>query len=282
VPEIAYVNGEFLPLDRAMVHVEDRGFQFADAVYEVVRTYHSKPFATDDHLARLFRSLDAIQLKHDFTTEQLKSVINEAVARAGFPEAIVYLQITRGCARRHRGFPTPSKPTIVITVRQLESPAHLREKGVAVITVPDIRWAHCDIKSVALLANVLAYNTARQAGAHDALFVEADGTVSEATAGNIFVLSQAVLKTPPKGSQILPGVTRDKILQAARAAGIQTMEERITKSGLSSADEIFLTSTTAEVVPVVSVDSRKIGSGKPGPVAARIYEQFVRLFVQQR
>ncbi len=265
-----------------MVHVEDRGFQFADAVYEVVRTYHSKPFATDDHLARLFRSLDAIQLKHDFTTEQLKSVINEAVARAGFPEAIVYLQITRGCARRHRGFPTPSKPTIVITVRQLESPAHLREKGVAVITVPDIRWAHCDIKSVALLANVLAYNTARQAGAHDALFVEADGTVSEATAGNIFVLSQAVLKTPPKGSQILPGVTRDKILQAARAAGIQTMEERITKSGLSSADEIFLTSTTAEVVPVVSVDSRKIGSGKPGPVAARIYEQFVRLFVQQR
>jgi D-alanine transaminase len=282
VPEIAYVNGKFLPLDRAVVHVEDRGFQFADAVYEVVRTYYGKPFAADDHLVRLFRSLDAIQLKHQFTTEQLKSVINEAVDRAGFPEAIVYLQITRGRARRHRGFPTPSKPTIVLTVRGLEPSSHLREKGVAVITVPDFRWARCDIKTVSLLANVLAYNTARQAGAHDALFVGADGIVSEATAGNIFVLSRAVLKTPPKGPQILLGVTRDKILHAARAAGVQTMEETITKPELSRADEIFLTSTTAEVVPVVSVDGQKVGSGKPGPVSARIYEQFTRIFVQQQ
>ncbi|HUK83849.1 MAG TPA: D-amino acid aminotransferase [Verrucomicrobiae bacterium] len=282
MPEIAYVNGEFLPLDRAMVHVEDRGFQFADSIYEVVRTYRGQPFAIDDHLARLFRSLDAIQLKHQYTADQLKSVVNEAVSRAGLPEAIVYVQITRGRARRHRGFPTPSEPTIVVTVRGLEPATHLREKGVAVITVPDFRWARCDIKTVALLANVLAYNTARQAGAHDALFVEVDDTVNEATAGNVFVLSQAILRTPPKGPRILPGVTRDKILQAARAARIQTTEERITKSELAAADEIFLTSTTAEVVPVVSVDGRKVGSGKPGRVSARIYEQFVRMFADQR
>jgi D-alanine transaminase len=275
VPEIAYVNGEFLPLDRATVHVEDRGFQFADAVYEVVRTYHGKPFAPDDHLTRLLRSLEAIHLKHHFTAEQLKSVIDDAVGRAAFPEAIVYLQITRGHAPRHRGFPVASKPTLVLTVRQLESSAHLREKGVAVITIPDIRWARCDIKSVALLANVLAYNTARQAGAHDAIFVEADGTINEATAGNVFVATQGSLRTPPKGPRILPGVTRDKILQAAHAA-----EQRITREELLSADEVFLTSTTSEVVPVVSVDSQKIGSGKPGPVAARVFEQFMKMFVQ--
>ena len=278
MPEIAYVNGEFLPLDRATVHVEDRGFQFADAVYEVVRTYRGKPFAPDDHLARLFRSLEAIQLKHDFTAEQLKSVIDEAVARAGFPEAIVYLQVTRGHARRHRGFPAASAPTIVLTVRELESSTHVRERGVAVITVPDVRWMRCDIKSVALLANVLAYNAARQAGAHDAVFVEADGTVNEATAGNVFMLAQGVLQTPPRGPRILSGVTRDKILQAARAVDVQTTEQRMTKEQLYSADEIFLTSTTSEVVPVVSVDVAKIGSGKPGPVAARIYDQFMRLF----
>jgi D-alanine transaminase len=282
VPEIAYVNGRFLPLDRATVHVEDRGFQFADAVYEVVRTYHGQPFALDDHLARLFRSLDAIHLNHHFNAEQLKSVINDAVARAGFPEAVVYLQITRGRARRHRGFPRASEPTFVMTVRELESSAHFREAGVAVITVSDIRWAHCDIKSVALLANVLAYNAARQSGAHDAVFVEADGTVNESTAGNIFVVSRAKVTTPPKGPRILPGVTRDKILQAARAAGAQTTEERITKSELAEADEIFLTSTTAEVVPVVSVDGQAVGTGKPGPVTARIYEQFQRMFVPQR
>src|ERR1043166_232453 len=221
MPEIAYVNGEFLPLDRATVHVEDRGFQFADAVYEVVRTYRGKPFATDDHLARLFRSLEAIQLQHRFTAGQLKSVIDEAVARAGFPEAIVYFQITRGRARRHRGFPAACEPTIVLTVRELESSLHLRERGVAVITVPDTRWMRCDIKSVALLANVLAYNPARQAGAHDAVFVEVDGPVNEATAGNVFVVAQGGLCTPPKGPRILPGVTRDKILHAA-----QRSEER--------------------------------------------------------
>ncbi len=262
-----------------MVHVEDRGFQFADAVYEVVRTYGGRPFAVEEHLRRILRSLDAVQIRHHLTTEQLATLITEAVARAGYSEAVAYLQITRGRAARHRGFPAEPRPTLVLTVRKLESTADLRRTGVRIITLPDTRWAHCDIKSVALLANVLAYNAARQAGAHDAVFVEADGTVNEATAGNIFMFAGGALRTPPKGPRILSGVTRDKLLHAAATAGIPTTEGRIQRSEILSASELFLTSTTAEVVPVIAVDGKTIGPGIPGPIAARVYEQFVHLFV---
>lgn len=280
MPEIAYVDGGFLPLENAMVHVEDRGFQFADAVYEVVRTYQGKPFAVEEHLGRLFRSLEGIQLRHTFTVEQLRGLIEEAAKRAGFAEAVIYLQISRGQAPRHRGFPVKSEATLVITVRGLHSTQQARERGVRVLTVPDNRWGRCDIKSVALLANVLAYQAAKQAGADDAVFVEADGTVNESTAGNVFVVSGGEIATPPKGPKILSGVTRDKILQASRAAGITCREERVMKSDLFKAGEIFLTSTTSEVVPVIEVDGKKIGNGVPGPVAGRVYGQFVRMFAQ--
>jgi len=281
VPEIAYVNGEFLPLEHATVRVEDRGFQFADGVYEVVRTYGGKPFATDAHLARLFRSLEAIEIKVSLTPEQLTSIIEEGVQRSGFAEAIVYLQITRGCAPRHRGIPKDAKPTIVMTVRELPAPAtKLSANGIAVITLPEFRWARCDIKSIALLPSVLAYQAAKKAGVSDAIFVQEDDTVNEATAGNVFLVQQGRLRTPPKSTHILAGVTRDKLLEAARAAGIETVEERITKAELYTAEEIFLTSTTSEVVPIVSVDGKTIGSGKPGPVSAKIYEQFARMFIR--
>jgi D-alanine transaminase len=281
VPEIAYVNGEFLPLERATVRVQDRGFQFADGVYEAVRTYDGKPFALDAHFARLFRSLEAIELKVSLTAEQLKSIIEEGVQRSGFAEAIVYLQITRGCAPRHRGMPKDAKPTIVMTVRELPAhPMKLSANGLAVITLPEFRWARCDVKSIALLPSVLAYQAAKKAGANDAIFVQEDDTVNEATAGNVFLVSRGRLRTPPKSTHILAGVTRDKLLEAACAAGIETAEERITKSDLYSADEIFLTSTTSEVAPVVTVDGKQIGAGKPGPVSARIYEQFARMFIR--
>jgi D-alanine transaminase len=281
LPEIAYVNGEFLPLERATVRVEDRGFQFADGVYEVVRTYGGKPFATDAHLARLFRSLEAIEITVSLTVEQLSSIIEEGVQRAGFAEAVVYLQITRGCAPRHRGMPKNAKPTIVMTVREL--PAHaakLPVNGIAVITLPEFRWARCDIKSIALLPSVLAYQAARKAGASDAIFIREDETVNEATAGNVFLVQRGRLRTPPKSTHILAGVTRDKLLEAARAAGIQTVEERIAKADLYAAEEIFLTSTTSEVTPVVTVDGEQIGTGKPGPVSAKIYEQFAQMFIR--
>ena len=282
MPEIAYVNGEFLPLERALVHVEDRGYQFADAVYEFLRTYGGQPFAMDEHLQRLFASLDAISLKHSFTAPQLEEIIREAIRRAAFPETMVYLQISRGQSKRHRGIPANYSPTLVITARALASTAHLCQTGVKLITVPDQRWARCDIKTVGLLANVLAYQAAQQAGANDAIFCDADGTVHEATAGNILIVTASgQLVTPAKSHRLLAGVTRDKLLQAATAAGIPTAERRITRTELLAAAEAILTSSTAEVVPVLAVDGQKIGTGKPGPVAARIYQQFIRQFTGQ-
>ena len=282
MPEIAYVNGEFLPLERALVHVEDRGYQFADAVYEFLRTYGGQPFAMDEHLQRLFASLDAIGLKHSFTAPQLEEIIREAIRRAAFPETMVYLQISRGQAKRHRGIPPNYSPTLVITARALASAAHLCQTGVKLITVPDQRWARCDIKTVGLLANVLAYQAAQQAGANDALFCDADGTVHEATAGNILIVTTGgQLVTPAKSHRLLAGVTRDKLLQAATAAGIPTAERRITRTELLAAAEAILTSSTAEVVPVLAVDGQLIGTGQPGPVAARIYQQFIRQFTGQ-
>jgi D-alanine transaminase len=281
VPEIAYVNGEFLPLERAMVHVEDRGFQFADSAYEVMRTYNGKLFATEEHMARLFRSLSALELEHRFTAKELIGIAEEAVQRAGFAEAMVYLQVTRGVARRYRGVPARCAPTVVMTVRELHRPPPVQwEKGLFCITAPDNRWGRCDIKTVALLANVLAYHAAQKAGASDAIFIEADGTVAEATAGNIFIVSRGELRTPPKSPRLLSGITRDKLLEAARAAGIPCAEHTVTKTELLAADEVFLSSTTNEVAPVTVVDGQKIGTGKPGPVARRVYEQFLKIVVR--
>lgn len=273
MPEIACINGKFLPLEHAMIHVEDRGFQFADAVYEVLRTYHGRVFALPEHLRRLQRSLDAIDLQLHISSAELAALIEEAVQRAAFPEALLYLQLSRGQSKRHRGIPVQNTPTLVITVRQLESTAPLRQTGVKLITVPDQRWARCDIKSVGLLANVLAYHTARQAGAHDAVFCEADGTVNEATAANIFLVEAGRLSTPANGPRLLAGVTRDKIVQLTGAT-----ERRVTKAELFAADEVFLSSTTAEAVPVIAVDGKPIGPGTPGPKTAEVYAQFVRTF----
>lgn len=278
MPEIAYVNGQFIPLAEAMVPVEDRGYQFADAVYEVIRTYHGRPFALDEHLARLFRSLDAIQIQHQFTADKLKPIVLEAIRRAGFPETMIYIQISRGVAKRHRGFPDRYEPVLVMTARTLPDSRHLRETGIAVITVPDIRWSRCDIKSVGLLANVLGYQTAKQAGAADAVFTETDGTLNEASAANIFIILRGQLLTPPEGPKILSGITRSKILEAARATGIPAEERRITRADLLAADEAFLSSSTAEVVPILAADGHKIGDGKPGPLSRRVYEQFIKLF----
>lgn len=273
MPELAYVNGQFLPLAQATVPIEDRGFQFADSVYEVLRTYGGRPFALDEHLTRLARSLAAIELASPQTPAELKALIVEAARRAAFPEVMIYLQITRGVAPRNRGIPAQAKPTLVLTVRELVPHPELQEHGIRVITVPDNRWGRCDIKTVGLLANVLAHQAARKAGAQDAIFVEADGTVNEATAGNVFIVRGGRLLTPPKSHRILAGITRDKFLQAA-----QGEEARVTKDDLLSADEVFLTSTTVECIPVVAVDGKTVSSGKPGPVTKQAHRQFRQEF----
>lgn len=279
MPEIAYVNGEFMPLEQAVVHIEDRGFQFADSVYEVIRTYGGRPFAVEQHLARLEWSANEIELRPPCSRQRLTELIEEAVRRAQFPESVIYLQITRGRARRHRGFPAQIEPTLVLTVREGHAPpSQVPQDGVAVITVPDNRWGRCDIKSVALLANVLAYRAAQKAGAHDAIFTGLDGTISEATAGNVFIVHAGELRTPPRGRNVLSGVTRDHILQAAKAIGVSCRETPVTREELTGADEVFLTSTNIEAMPVGSVDGHKIGNGKAGPLTERVYGQFLKMF----
>ncbi len=280
MPEIAYVNGEFLPLDKAFVHVEDRGFQFADAVYEAIRTYGGRPFALEEHLGRLSRSLAAIKLDPGVSAADLRGLIDECNRRAGFPESMIYLQISRGRAPRHRGFPSRTIPTIVLTVRAFVPHPEWLEDGIAAITVPDIRWGRCDVKSVGLLANCLAYQAAREAGANEAIFVTEAGIVTEATAANVFVVRAGSLLTPPNSADLLPGITRDKVLGAAGACRIPVCERAIPRSDLLTADEIFVSSTSAEVLPVVSVDKVKIGTGKPGGVSRQIYSKFLEMFTR--
>ncbi len=281
MPEIAYVNGEFMPLENAFVHVEDRGYQFADAAYEAVRTYNGKPFAIGEHLSRLYRSLGAIQINLSIAEDNLREVIYEAIRRAGFKESMIYLQVSRGRAPRHRRFPAKATPTVVLTVREFVDHPEWREIGITAITVPDIRWGRCDIKSVGLLANCLAYQAAQQAGADDAIFITEAGVVTEATAANVFIVRGSELLTPPNSSDLLPGITRVKILQAGAAAGLHVSEQAVLRTDLLAADEVFLSSTSAEVAPVVAIDRKKIGAGKPGPASASIYRRFISLFTKE-
>jgi D-alanine transaminase len=277
VSGIAYVNGLFLPIEEARVSVEDRGFQFADGVYEVLRTYNGKIFAMEEHLQRLARSLDAVEIKNAPSSLMLADIIRDGLHRSQCKEAVIYLQITRGVAPRKRDFPKHVEPTVVMTVRELEPlPDEIRERGLRTITMPDNRWGRCDIKSTALLANVLAYNKARAAGVDDAIFVGADGFVSEATAGNVFVFDGTRLNTPPSGPRILSGITREKMLKLAPELRIPAREAEISVETLKKAHEIFVTSTTIECVSVVQVDDAVIGTGKPGALAMRLREEFLK------
>jgi len=275
MPAIAYVNGKFSPIEDAVVSVEDRGFQLGDGVYEVLRTYRGRLHAVEEHMRRLFRSLDAIELKHPFTAAGLEKVIVEAVKRAGFADSLVYLQITRGATKRAKEFPADTEPTLVITVRKLELPsAALREQGVAITTADDIRWQRCDIKTVCLLPNVLASQRAKAAGCFEALFVEKDGTVNECASANIFIVTSGIVVTPPLSARILSGITREEVIALARKNGVPMEERRFTLAELLAADEVFLTGTTVEVLSVVKVNDRPIAAGKPGPVTQRLHELF--------
>ncbi|OHE75020.1 MAG: hypothetical protein A2107_08325 [Verrucomicrobia bacterium GWF2_62_7] len=278
MPSIAYVNGKFSSIEAAVVSVEDRGFQLGDGIYEVLRTYRGRLHAVEEHMRRLFRSLDAIGLKHSFTAAGLEKIICEAVKRAGFADSLVYLQITRGATKRTKEFPKATEPTLVITVRKLELPsAAMREQGVAILTADDIRWQRCDIKTVCLLPNVLVSQQAKAAGCFEALFVEKDGTVNECASANIFIVASGVVVTPPLSTRILSGITREEVIALARKNGVPMQERHVTLDELLAADEVFLTGTTVEVLPVVKVNDRPVGAGKPGPVTQRLHELFREL-----
>lgn len=274
MPEIAFLNDVFLPLAEARVSVEDRGFQFGDGVYELIRVYAGRPFRLTDHLGRLEQSAHALGIPLPYTQDHWAAVVAEAVSRSGFPDAKVYIQVTRGVAPRDHALANPVTPTVVMTVRTMIPPAPvLYDKGADVVTVPDIRWGRCDIKSVCLLANVLAKQQARDAGAFEALFVR-DGAVLEGATSNVLVVRGNTLVTPPEGPLLLSGVTRKVVLGLAREAGMAVQAQSVAEAVLYTADEVLLTGTTIEVLPVARVNGRPIGAGAPGPTTRLMMARF--------
>ena len=266
MPEIAFVNGRFIPWHQATVPIEDRGFQFGDGVYEVIRTYRGKPFELDAHLGRLERSAKELSLPQPYSRSQWAHWIQQGLSQAGYQEAKVYIQITRGVAPRDHAFPSNPAPTVVMTIRELHPLAiHLRQEGVSARTCEDLRWGRCDIKSVNLLANILAREEAKKAGVFESILVK-DGMVTEGSVSNVMAVQAGTIVTAPEGPRILSGVTRNVVCALAKHEGIPIQERFMSVESLYTADEVFLTGTTVEVVGVVRIDGHAIGSGRPGAV----------------
>jgi len=273
MPELAYLNGKIMPIEEARVPIEDRGYQFADAVYEYFASYKGRLFAVKEHLDRLETSLRALAFP-PISRELLRDAVVGTFQQAGIDRAGVYLQISRGVAPRNHAFPNGAKPQIVITVRQVpDTPKEYLEKGIAAITVTDIRWGRCDIKTVQLLPNVLAKQQALAAGAQDAIFVSPEGIVREGTSSNLFIASDGRLKTHPLTSHILPGITRSVLLDICRKINVAVEEVFFDNNTLLAADEVFITGTVTEVLSVCRIDGQTIGAGKPGPMAARLRKE---------
>jgi len=272
--DIAYLNGEFLPLDQARVPVLDRGFIFGDGVYEVIPVYSRRAFRLPQHLERLARSLAAIRLANPLTDAEWTRLIGEIVARNAGDDQSVYLQVTRGVARRDHAFPKEAKQTVFMMSGPLVTPAHeLVESGVPCITGIDYRWLKCDVKSVSLLGNCLLRQSAAEAGAAEIVLFR-DGNLTEASASNVFVIRKGTLLSPPKSHLILPGITYDVVLELAEAVGIPVELRAISEREVRGADELWLTSSTREVLAIVTLDGKSVGSGKPGPVFKRLYPAF--------
>lgn len=271
MPELAYLNGDIMPIDQAMVPIEDRGYNFGDAVYEFVASYNGRLFCLEPHLERLERSMAALDFPK-LPRETVRSAIETLFAQAGIARAGIYIQISRGAAPRDHAFPASSALQVVMTVRPVhEKPAAFREKGASAITVTDIRWGRCDIKTVQLLPNVLAKQQAVAAGAFDAIFVAETGEVREGTSSNLFMVKDGMLSTHPLTPRILPGITRQVVLELAREAGLTVAERYDDRAFLMAADEVFLTGTVTEVLPITRIDGKPVGEGAVGPVARRLY-----------
>ena len=277
---IAYVNGRYFAWRDAKVHVEDRGFQFADSVYEVCEVRGGRLIDARRHLERLIRSLDALAIRMPMPAAALGVVLREVVARNRIDYGIVYLQISRGVARRDPAFPADSvTPTVVVTARPLNRArnAALAETGIAVISVPDNRWGRVDIKTTALLPNVLARQAALERGARDAWFVDKDGAVTEGASSNAWIVTaDGVLVTRPADHAILRGITRTVVLDVVKAQGLAVEERRFTLDEAYRAREAFATSASQIVMPVVKIDGRVIGDGRPGAVARALRREFHR------
>jgi D-alanine transaminase len=271
---IVYLNGSFVPLPDAKVSVLDRGFIFGDGVYELVPVYAREPFRLPHHLARLQRSLDGIGLPNPHTNGEWEAILRDLVGRQPFADQGVYFQVTRGAAKRDHTFPQGVPPTVFMMSNPLATPAREQvERGVAVVTAEDNRWHRCDLKTISLLGNVLMRQFAAERGAVETVMFR-DGFLTEASASNVLVVIGGTIVVPPKDNLILPGITYDAAVEFAGEAGVPVVTRPVPRDEALAADEMWLTSSTKEVLAVTTVDGKPFAGGKPGPVFRRIWDVF--------
>ena len=278
MPRTAYVNGRYLPHREAAVHIEDRGYQFADGVYEVVPVYRGGLVDEDLHLDRLERSLRELRIPMPMSRQALKLVSAVVMRRNGLTNGFVYMQVTRGVAPRDHKFPKQAvKPALVMTVRQTKPVAQeALEKGIKIVTTPDIRWQRRDIKSISLLPNCLAKQQAYEAGAYEAWLVEADGTVTEGSSTNAWIVTRdGKLVTRQASNAILNGITRLSLLKCAAAEGIEFEERPFTVEEALNAREAFITASSIYVLPVTEIDGRPVGNGHPGMLSQKLRQAYI-------
>ena len=278
---VAYVNGRYVPHARACVHIEDRGYQFSDGVYEVCEVRGGQLVDERRHLERLVRSLKELRMDMPMPLAPMRVVLRETVARNRVRDGIVYLQVTRGVARRDHAFPPPgTRPSFVVTARSIDRAKQeaAAKSGVAVVTVSDNRWERVDIKSVSLLPNVMARQAAREQGAREAWFVDAGGTVTEGSSSNAWIVTgDGLIVTRPAERGILKGITRTVVLEVAAKQGLRVEERGFTVDEAKAASEAFMTAASQIVMPVVAIDGSKVGEGTPGPVARELRARFHKI-----
>jgi D-alanine transaminase len=272
---LVYLNGRYIPKEEALIPVDDRGFLFGDGIYEMTRGVRGKLVYEDAHWARLERGMREVRIGGPavLTKEKLREISERLLAENGLADgdATVYAQLTRGVAPRLHVFPENTAPTVFVSTSPFSSPAELRRTGVAAITLPDIRWSRCDLKTINLLPNVMAKQRAKEAGAWEAVLLR-DGAITEGSSTNVFGVIDGEIRTYPKSNYILPGVTRDIVLRLARELGFPVKEAPIFLEEVGRLEEIFLSGTTTEVQPIVRLDGQPVADGSPGPIALALLE----------
>ena len=268
---MVFLNGKFLPIEQAMVPVLDRGFIFGDGVYELIPVYSRAPFRMDEHLARLEKSLAAVRIKNPYTREKWREILLALIAKQPWDDQGVYLQVTRGVAKRDHAFPAGVEPTVFVMCNPLVNPPReLVEKGASAVSAVDYRWHRCDIKSISLIGNCLLRQVSADAGAVETILFR-DGKLTEASASNVFVAKAGKLLSPPKSNLILPGITYDVVVEIAQAVKIPLEFRDVTDAEVRAADEIWVTSSSKEILAVTTLDGKPVGDGKPGPLFRKAY-----------
>ena len=272
--QLVYLNGEYLPLNEAKVSVLDRGFIFGDGVYEVIPSYGRKALRFEHHMQRLQNSLDAVRIENPLSNSQWKTIIDKLISDTDSQDQYIYLHITRGVASRDHRFPEEVKPTVFVMSSALNAvDPELLKTGVTAVTLDDIRWQYCNIKAIALLPNILLRQQAVDKGAVEAILIR-DGNMTEGAASNVFIVTNGVIKTPPKDQKLLPGITRDLIVELAKEHDMPIEETAITEEEFLAADEIWLSSSTKEILPVTKINDQQVGDGKPGAIWQDMFQKY--------